>query len=146
MTSTVTDYSEYVGKKVILTRKLEDGSADEVEGTVEVANAGGILIKPKGKVQMVLIEGENVEQVVLAPDSAKKLKAKKLKPITLGQARSHLLERHGGTLTEVNSMTEEEAFSFHESLDHDAADLGHVHVAESTAAATEASSDDDSSE
>jgi hypothetical protein len=139
MTSTVTDYSEYVGKKVILTRKVADGSADEVEGSLEVANAGGILIKPKGKVGMELIEAGDVIQVVLAPETSKKLKAKKIKPIKVGQARSHLLERHGATLTEVNAMTEEDAYGLHEEIDHVAADLGHVH---SDGEATEASAED----
>lgn len=143
MTTTATDYSEYVGKKVILTRKLEDGSADEVEGNVEVANATGVLVKPKGKVQLVLVDAADVIEVRLAPESSKKLKAKKLKTIALGQARSHLLERHGGTLTEVNEMTEEEALSFHESINHVEADLGHVHAENDS---DETPAEDDSSE
>jgi len=120
------DYSEYAGKKVIVTVNLEDGTASEVEGKVEVANQEAILIKPKGKTRIDIIEASTIEEIRLAPEPAKKLTAKKLKPVELGRVRQHLLDRHGYRLSEISAMAEEQAREFHEGLDH--SDLGHVHV------------------
>ena len=51
-----TPYGEFVGKKIVLTRNLDQPNdkgelAEEIEGTLEAANDQGILFKPKGKVK-----------------------------------------------------------------------------------------------
>lgn len=125
--------AQYDGKKVTVVRNLpeknEAGEASvELEGVVQVGNTLGLLIKPKGKVQFELVPAEEIEEIYLTPESAKKLKRSKLKLVTLGQARRHLAERHGYTLAWVNEATEEQAFEHHTSLDHEAMDLGHIHV------------------
>lgn len=120
------DYSQYNGKKVTVVRNPADSSdAVEIEGTVQVGNEQGLLIKPKGKTSFDLIPAEEIEEVRIAPEKSKKLTAKTLKVVELGSARSHLLERHGLSLTDANNVTEEEAFEAHEATDH--SDLGHVH-------------------
>jgi hypothetical protein len=129
---TTTDLSQYIGQQVVVTQNLpepddEGNSAIEVEGKVQTANELGILIKPKGQVNFKLIRIEEIEDVVVKHDKAKALKATVLKPVTLGQARRHLLERHGLTLTEANGLSEEAALQYHNSLDHEQLDLGHVH-------------------
>lgn len=127
-----TDYSKYDGKNVIVVKKLaeadEDGNtAVEIEGKVQVGNTSGILIKPKGKVAFDMIEADQIEEVTFVPTKLKELKAKELKPVEHGSARTHLLERHGVTLDWVNSNSEEDALKYHETLDHVELKLGHVH-------------------
>lgn len=135
--TTTASLSSYEGKKVIVTVNLaepnEKGeSAIEVEGTAQAANDLGILLKPKGKTNLDLIEASNIEAVRLAPEPDKKLTAKTLKDVELGNAKQHLLDRHGLTLTDVNALTEESAFNYHAGLDHKALDLGHVHGAKAS--------------
>jgi hypothetical protein len=130
--TTERDLSQYTGKRVIVTRNLpepnEKGeSAVEIEGQIEVANDLGLLIKPKGKVQLDLIPKAEVEEVRLAESASKPLKRTTLKVVKPGQARRHLVERHGVTLDWANNVTEEQAFDYHLGLDHEALDLGHVH-------------------
>jgi hypothetical protein len=127
------DLSEYTGKKVIVTVNLKEANekgelAEEREGKAESANALGILFKPKGRTGLELIEIGDIEDVRLAPETDKKLTRRQLKIVELGQAKAHLLDRHGLTLAEVNGLDEEQAFTYHESLDHEALDLGHVHT------------------
>lgn len=124
----MSNLDQYNGKKVLVTVNQADGTATEIEGTVETANDLGILIKPKGKTKLELIEAANVAEVKLAPEALKSIAVKKLKPVELGQARAHLIDRHGYKLADINKMTEQDAFEFHASIDHKANDLGHVHV------------------
>lgn len=149
VTTTAADLEKYVGKRVVLTRNLSEpddkgNTAVELVGTVDVANEMGVLFKPKGKTNFELITLAEIEEVSLAPEKEKALTARKLKPVGLGQAKSHLLERHGLTLKEANALSEEAAYAQHEKIDHKAADLGHVHVAESDA--SEPASEDADSE
>lgn len=128
----VAQLADYTGKKVIVTVNLAEPNekgetAIEVEGKVESGNALGLLIKPKGRTNFELIDADKIEDVRLAPEADKKITASVLKDVELGQAKKHLLDRHGLTLTEVNGLDEEQAFSYHASLDHKALDLGHVH-------------------
>lgn len=132
-TATDTDLSQYNGKKVTVVRKLETPnekgeSAVQVECVVQVGNANGLLVKPKGKVQFDLIKLDEIEDVYLTPEKSKPLVASKIKKVTIGQARRHLLERHGVTLEWANSVSEEDALAYHDSLDHVELKLGHVHV------------------
>jgi hypothetical protein len=144
----MSDYSEYVGKRVMLTHNLKEANdkgelAEELEGTVEAANPLGVMFKPKGQVKALLFEAGDIEEVRYAPEKAKTMKAKTLKPITFGQAKGHLLERHGLTLAEVNGLTEEQALEYHNGLDHVALDLGHVHGEKESAPAAAAQADED---
>ena len=146
----MSEYDKFVGKRVVLTRNLktpnEKGElAVEIEGSLEAANDLGVMLKPKGQVKADIIDASEVEEIRLAPEKAKALKAKVLKIIELGQAKSHLLERHGLTLKEVNGLTEEDAFEFHESIDHEAKDLGHVHKDKDTAPAAQAVAEEEGS-
>lgn len=129
---TADQLAEYAGKQVTIVRNLADSSdAVEVEGKVQVGNQLGLLIKPKGKVQFDLIPIGEIEEVSLAKDGNKALKRSKLQLVKVGQARRHLLERHGYTLEWVNSVTEEQAQAHHDEIDHEKADLGHLHVEKS---------------
>lgn len=121
-------FKEYEGKRVVLTRNLADGTTAEEEGTVDTISAIGLLFKKKGSSSLDLVQSDEIEGITLAPTKEVSIKAKTLKPVQLGGARNHLLERHAYTLKQVNGMTEEDAFRVHANIDHVAADLGHVHA------------------
>jgi hypothetical protein len=139
------DYGTLVSKKVTIVRNLKTANekgetAEEVEGTVQAANEMGILIKPKGKTNFHLIEMSEIEDVFLTPEGDKKFTRSKLKMVEPGKMRRHLLDRHGLTLKWCNEASEEDAVKYHDSLNHEELDLGHVHVAKEEKAddATEA--------
>jgi hypothetical protein len=120
------DYTSFIDKRVILTLE-EDGEAVEVEATVKAANGSGLLIKPKGKTNFEVIDPDAVLEIESAPTTARALKARTVKPLQHGQARAHLLDKHGWTLEQVNATSEDEAFAQHEQIDHETLGLGHVH-------------------
>lgn len=122
----VENIEQYEGKKIVVVYNKGD-EAVEVEGTAQAANSVGILLKPKGKTTIDIIELAQIESVRYVADKPKSLAAKVLKPVEFGQARNHLLERHGYTLTQINDMDEQAAFDAHNAIDHKASDLGHVH-------------------
>jgi hypothetical protein len=130
------DLTKYQGQKVIVQVKLDEPNEKgetliEVEGKAEAANALGVLIKPKGRTQVELIEAEKIESIEFAPEGDKKLGTRSILPIEYGKARQHLLDRHGNTLDEVNNLTEEQALAYHTDLQHDG--LGHKHEAKKPA-------------
>lgn len=126
------DYGTLVSKKVTIVKNLKEANdkgetSEEIEGTVQAVNAMGILIKPKGKVNFDLVETGDIEEVFLTPEGDKKFTRSKLKDVEDGKMRRHLLDRHGVTLKWANEATEEEAVAYHNTLDHEKLDLGHVH-------------------
>lgn len=124
----MTNYAKYVDKKVVLVRNEKGKTlAEEIEGTLISANDSLIMLKPKGKTQATLIEVGEVEKIDYAPEKSKSLTRKALKPVEFGQARAHLLERHGMKLAEVNVLSEKDAFELHKGIDHEKDDLGHKH-------------------
>lgn len=131
-TATTSELDQYQGKKVILTvvnpdAKEGEPSDREIEGKAEAANALGIMLKPKGKTGLELYEADQILAVNYAPEKERELKAKMLKPVEHGNAKQHLVDRHGYKLAEINKMEETSAFEFHNGLDHKELDLGHYH-------------------
>jgi hypothetical protein len=132
MTVTAVDLKQFTDKKVTLTRNLDKPNdkgetAEELEGTVMAVAGSGVMFKPKGKTSATIIDLDDIEKIDYLETSSKKLTRKTLKVVTFGQARTHVLERHGLTLGQVNAMSEKDAFDWHAAIDHEAADLGHVH-------------------
>lgn len=126
---------QWNGKRVTVVRNLPEpneagDSSVEIEGLVQVGNDMGILIKPKGKVTFDLIPIDEIEEVFEKAEESKELKASKLKPVKRENVKRHLLDRHGYTLEWVNGVTDEQAETHHDQIDHVASKLGHVHVAE----------------
>lgn len=124
------DFKQFTGKKVRVVHNLEKPNAqghmaEEIEGTVQVGNALGLLIKPKGRTMSDLIEADKIESVDEIVSAPKQLKAKALKDVTLENARQHLLDRHGWLLTEANKISDKEGLERHDDLAHD--NLGHTH-------------------
>lgn len=127
MTQVANDLSQYAGKKIVVTIKTDEGTFEEVEGFAESANVLGILLKPKGKSAVQIIDPELIERVDYAPEKAKSLAVKYLKEIEFGGNRQHLLDRHSVQLAVVNAMDEASALELHQSIDHGSLDLGHRH-------------------
>lgn len=124
------DFKQFTGKKVRVVHNLEKPNAqghmaEEIEGTVQVGNALGLLIKPKGRTMSDLIEADKIESVDEIVSAPKQLKAKALKDVTLENARQHLLDRHGWHLAEVNKISDKEGLDAHGLIDHSV--LGHAH-------------------
>jgi hypothetical protein len=130
----VENISQYENQKIILTVEV-DGSNAELEGTALAANEMGVLLRPKGKVSSDLYEAAKIESIRLAPVNSSELKASELKIVKVGSTRKHLLDRHGYTLAQVNTVAELDAYEAHSELDHSG--LGHTHV-ESTETPAEA--------
>lgn len=130
------DLAQFQGNKVVVQVLLDEPNEKgetliELEGKAEAANALGVLIKPKGRTQVELIERGKIESIELAPESEKKLTSRSLLPVDFGKVRQHLLDRHGNTLEEVNGLTEESAQTYHNDLEHDG--FGHKHEAKKPA-------------
>lgn len=126
------DLKQFNEKKVKLVVNLAEANdkgetAEELEGTVVAVTGSAIMFRPKGKTSPRIIESSSIESIEHAATNDKKLGVRPLKIVQFGQARAHLLERHGSTLKSINAMSEKEAFDFHAGLDHFALDLGHFH-------------------
>ena len=117
---------QFQDKKVILVIEGDDENY-EYEGTVEAASEAALGFKEKGKRDLVIVKPSEIVEISLAPEKAKKVTQKKMKPIAEGNVRQHLADRHGLKLEEVNRMSEEEAVKYHDKLDHSI--LGHRHEA-----------------
>lgn len=129
-TTTTTDrlpLEQYVGKRVKMTYKDEAGETREVVATVEVVNDLAVLIKPRGKATslMVFSPDQNVLDYGLDDSKPVALKQKELKDTTLNTVRTHLADRHGISLSEVNELDDEAAAELHLKLGH--GDLSHTH-------------------
>jgi hypothetical protein len=135
MTVNPNTLSDFNGKNVILTIAGPDGGdAVEVHGKVEGGSPVGLAFKEKGKREVKLVEPGDIIEIAEAPTEAKKVSQKKLKPLDKPeQARQHLADRHGYNRSDLNKMSDADAFKFHEELDH--SNLGHKHVAEADKAA-----------
>lgn len=125
MSVEVEQLESFVGKQVILHVRNEDGTLAELEGKIEAASVAGLAFKPKGQSSLDLYMPNQIEELQAAPEKPKPVTQKKLKPITLGQARQHLLDRHGVELSWAKEADEQAAFDYHAGLDH--SNLGHIH-------------------
>jgi hypothetical protein len=124
--------AEYAGQKVVLTYTNKDGNEVKLEGTAEAASAAGLVIKPKGRQNLELIEPDQIKDIAYAPDKPKKLAQGEVLNLKYGQGRKHILDRHGIALSEAEKLPEEDALNWHKGVDH--TDLGHVHVETKTKA------------
>jgi hypothetical protein len=119
--------ASFTGKNVLLTVKDGD-EAKQIPGKVEGGSPVGLAFKEKGKREVKLVEPGDIEEIVEAPIELKKVTQKKVAILEKPeQARQHLADRHGYTRTDLNKLSDADAFKFHNELDH--SDLGHKHVA-----------------
>lgn len=125
MTVDASTLVDYAGKQVVMHLIQEDGSLREVEGKIEDASEVGLAFKEKGKRDISLVLPNEVEEIEAAPIKPKKVVQKKLKPVQAANVRQHLADRHGLLISELNEMTDEDAETYHNSIDH--GDLGHRH-------------------
>lgn len=128
MSVTLEALQPFVDKEAIVHLKQDDGSLKEVTGTIKMATVAGVAFKQKGKSGVELIDSvDKIEEIDYAPVKQKSVSQKKIKPIEFGQARQHLVDRHGVELSWGKDAEEKAAFDYHAGLDH--SNLGHVHVA-----------------
>lgn len=127
MSVAVEELEKFSGKRVVLHVQQEDGTLAEIEGKVEAASAAGIAFKAKGKSNIDLVEPSQIEEIQAAPETPKKPTRKRRNLVEKGKAIQHLLDMHGVPLSWAKEATEEQAFEYHEGLDH--SDLGHYHKA-----------------
>lgn len=125
MSVAVEDLQPFVEKEAILHLIQEDGTLKEVTGTIKAATVAGVPFKTKGKSGLDLLTVEQIEEIDYAPIKPKPVTQKKLKPIEFGQARQHLIDRHGVELSWAKEADEKSAFEYHKTLDH--SNLGHRH-------------------
>lgn len=125
MTVTLEELQTYVDKEAVFHLKQEDGSLKEVTGTIRAATTAGVPYKEKGKSNLELTTVDQIEEIDYAPAKAKAVTQKKLKPIEFGQARQHLVDRHGVEMTWAKEADEKAALEYHLTLDH--SNLGHLH-------------------
>lgn len=127
MTETIETLQKYVGKEVIVhIIEGDDNTATERTGKIEAATVAGIVFKEKGKSGLHLIPSpDKIYEIDFAPTKPKSVTQKVLVPVEFGQARQHLLDRHGIELQWAKDADEKAAFEWHETLDH--SNLGHRH-------------------
>lgn len=125
---TLEQLQPYVDKEAIIHLKQEDGQLTEITATIKVATVAGVGYKEKGKSGIELLaNADPIEEIDYAPVKQKSVSQKKLQPIEFGQARQHLVDRHGVTLSWAKDADEKAALEYHNGLDH--SDLGHRHEA-----------------
>lgn len=125
MSVALEDLEPFINKEAVLHLVKDDGSLDEVTGTIKIATAAGIGFKKKGSSGVDLLMPDQIEEIGYAPVKAKSVVQKKLEPIEFGKARQHLVDRHGVELKWAKDNDEQTAFDWHAGLDH--SNLGHKH-------------------
>jgi len=124
-TVTLEDLQKYVDKEALVHIKDGDRGTREVTGTIKAATVAGVPFKEKGKSGLELLTVDDIYEIDFAPTKPKSVTQKKLNPIEFGQARQHLIDRHGVELSWAKDADEKSAFEYHNGLDH--SNLGHTH-------------------
>jgi hypothetical protein len=124
--TTLEEVQQYTDKDVLIHLVQPDSSLKETTGKIMVATEAGIGFKEKGKASAELLTLSQIEEIAPAPAKVKSVVQKKIKPIEMGQARQHLIDRHGVELSWGKEADEKAAFEYHAGLDH--SNLGHIHV------------------
>lgn len=123
------DYKSLEKKTVVFT--VRNGDEETViEGIVEAASAAGVAFRAKGKPQLQLLEVADIVRFEVLPEKPKVLKQKVVKEVETNKVRQHLADAHGINLNWLNSVSNEEAETFHNEIDHTNGEhgpLGHRH-------------------
>jgi len=128
--ATEVDYKDLERKTVVFTVKNADETETVVEGIVEAASPAGIAFRQKGKSQLQLLEVGDIVRHEVVPEKPKVLKQKVLKLVEVTKVRQHLADAHGINLNWLNSVSNEDAAEYHDSLAHvdgENGPLGHRH-------------------
>ena len=130
-------------KEVRLKVVNDEGREVEIEGTIEAASAAGVVLRQKrARRSEVYAAHQILDAEVLVV--GKRLKRRQLAPLEEGEARQHLIDRHGYKMEDIEQLSEEEALEFHAGIDH--APLGHSHRAPTPAEAAIAETEEELNE
>lgn len=130
------DYASFVDTRVRLvyipeptdsTPQGRDPDAEEIIAFVAAYNAemGVMMVRPRRKTMGFLVETFKIIEIEADNEPPKPIKQKVLKETSTETVRQHLADRHGYSLSHVNSFTDEQAETEHNLIDH--TDLGHAH-------------------
>jgi hypothetical protein len=118
-------FEDWVDKKIKLTYTMDNETLEAEGALLAVSSTRGVMFRKRGSQSPLLLASDSIVNIEALAEAPKKVTAKKLKAVTLSDARAHLADRHSYTLTVVNSATDEQALLAHQALDH--TDLGHSH-------------------
>lgn len=119
--------AQYKGKFVEAVLAENDGESKEYK--VEEAAGDLVILREKGKSAPSLVK--LVDIISFTPPASKPpapLKAKRLNPVEADAVKRHLMGNHGYKVSDINSLTVEQAVDLHEGIDHVGLDLGHFHA------------------
>ena len=127
---TVPPLETLTGKRINLTFRPKDkddnlGEPVTQEGRVEIGSPIGLMFKEKGKSGVQLVEVGQIEGVDELAAKEPNVTVKKLLPVAAGRMRQHLADRHGYELERVNGLSEAQAETEHDEIDHSV--LAHRH-------------------
>lgn len=113
-------------KQVTVTH-IADGEETTSVGRFTAAHESmdQVAFKYRGSTSVVMLELEDIVTISYIDPKARPVKPRRLGLVNEKNVRQHLAFNHGFTLTQVNSLSVNEAFAIHDGVDH--ADLGHVH-------------------
>lgn len=133
------DLSQFLNKRVTLVLNLDKPNADghlaeELDGLVTTVSPDGdaLILKPRGSTLTMLIETKKIEpdSMKIVVEKPRELKPRALGPLSLSNARQHLLSHHWFQVGLINDMTDEHAHKVHEAIDHTG--FGHTHKVEAS--------------
>lgn len=121
------DIAQYKGKFIEAVLAENDGESKEYK--VEEAANGFAILREKGKSKPDLVKIEDIISFTPpAPKPPAPLKARRQNPVEPDDVKRHLVDSHGYKVTDINSLTVEQAVELHEGIDHQELDLGHFHA------------------
>ena len=122
-----TDDDDLASKGTVI--EVKDGlTLIDVSGKITGTNPKGqvFLFKPRSQRTTHMLQAGHVEKLELAGSATlRPIGQKSLRPLSVQNARRHLVDFHGWARSAVNEMSEELALQKHEEIDH--SDLGHNH-------------------
>lgn len=108
---------------------LADNDGESKEYKVEEAAGDLVILREKGKSAPSLVKLVDIISFTPpAPKPPAPLKARRQNPVDSDDVKRHLVDSHGYKVTDINSLTVEQAVELHEGIDHEALDLGHFHA------------------
>jgi hypothetical protein len=122
-----TTLAPFFKKVVAINVMREDGDDHEVvQGRVEAISDLAIIIRTRGGSEVITNSWILDAPSIVPPRKNSRVIVRKLRPLET-TVRQHLVDRHGLAVDLTNSLTEGQAITYHDRIDH--SNLGHRHIA-----------------